>query len=399
MFGQTVLRGAALAGLAFALATSVASAQVVVSSGTRATKTLSHAQLREIIKIAKPMEKVHRPSGVNGPSRIPVAGAPLPAPATVAGDRGPADGAGRMDDGGGSGVGRQGGQAPQNYGSGNLNTIFHYNDYLIPRILLKTFPYRATGFFLFQQNGGWFICSAALISNSILLTAGHCVHSGNNSASGWNTDGYYYPGSENENGGGTPYEPYGWAQASSFATWTCWFANGDLDQGCDVGVVVLKKANGTTKEMGKLTGWYGFCVLNCRQNFWFFTQLGYPGNYYGANQMTTSQHLATPSTNNPLGGGTGLDYIWGSGMRGGSSGGPHVSNIGDISDSASDPGQWTFRNIIFHTTSWGYISEAWKIQGGSPLSQAGGTNGFKPLYNLACNGARALHGRRSCTPL
>jgi hypothetical protein len=84
-------------------------------------------------------------------------------------------------------------------------------------------------------------------------------------------------------------------------------------------------------------------------------------------------------------------------MQGGSSGGPHVSNIGSLLDSSTDKGQYASRNLIFAVTSWGYIDKTMKIQGASPLSGPGNINNFKALYNSACTNARAAHGTGSCT--
>lgn len=92
----------------------------------------------------------------------------------------------------------------------------------------------------------------------------------------------------------------------------------------------------------------------------------------------------------------GRDYVYGSGMRGGSSGGPHIANMGSLSDSAANQGQWPYRNVVFAATSWGYISDAPKIQGASPLSGPNNSYLFKNLFNPACNSARAIHGTGSC---
>ncbi len=103
--------------------------------------------------------------------------------------------------------------------------------------------------------------------------------------------------------------------------------------------------------------------------------------------MTQSEHLERSNTR---------DLLLGTGMRGGSSGGPHVANLGDIVDDTFDRGRFAARNWVFAVTSWGYVSEGPKLQGASTLSGPGNANNFKNLFNAACARARALHGVRSC---
>ena len=86
-------------------------------------------------------------------------------------------------------------------------------------------------------------------------------------------------------------------------------------------------------------------------------------------------------------------------MQGGSSGGPHVANIGALVDTSSSQGQWPYRNIVFGVTSWGYNDQTLKIQGASPLTGPSNSNNFTGMYNLACTRAKALHGAASCSLL
>jgi V8-like Glu-specific endopeptidase len=305
--------------------------------------------------------------GLDGPVDnrvIPEPGAPLPSRARA---------------GGGGPV------APSNYGVGNLNSIYHYSDAAVSSELMNNSPIRQTGQFVFQaSDNGWYRCSAALIAKSILATAGHCVHDGGNKSGGWIRQGIFYPGKNNGS------LPYGFATVNRVFTTTGWFNNGEITNGYDVGLVVLNKRNGTSREIGADTGTYAFCWSNCLQPYWYTTQLGYPVNYYGGNAMTESRHLARSD---------GVELIVGSGMSGGSSGGPHIANLGSISDSSISQGQWPFRNVLFAVTSWGYIDDSIKIQGASTLSGPRNSNGFRALFNNACNHARALHGTGSCNRL
>lgn len=273
--------------------------------------------------------------------------------------------------------------APENYGSGGLLTINHYSDKLINGTNL--YPYRQTGWLTFINYAGQsYRCTASLISKSIAVTAGHCVHKGGGGAPYWNKSAVYTPAFANGAA------PYGSAPAIQFWTTGNWFGTGALDRGYDVGLVVLGKRTGTAVEIGNYTGWYGFCLSGCLQRYWSNTQLGYPGNYYSGLYMTEGQHIEYSD---------GYDFRSGSGMQGGSSGGPHIANHGSLSDSTTNLGQWTFRNIVMAVTSWGYTDPQYKIQGYSTLSGPGNTNNFKAMFNGACTTARAVHGVASCNLL
>lgn len=273
-----------------------------------------------------------------------------------------------------------------NYGLNNLNTFYHYSDYLVSSKLRNDAPHRYTGWFVFTYPGGaQFRCTASLISKSIAVTAGHCVHQGGGGSSRFITSGTYYPAYRDG-----PSTTFGSASANYVVTTGGWANTGALDQGYDVGIVVLNKRAGTSQEIGTNTGWFGFCASNCLQNYWSLSQLGYPGNYYAGTKLTQGEHIERSDSR---------DYVYGSGMQGGSSGGPHVANIGALVDSSSSLGQWPYRNIVFGVTSWGYVDERLKIQGASSLSGPGNANNFTAMYNLACTRARALHGAASCSLL
>ncbi len=275
---------------------------------------------------------------------------------------------------------------PQNFGSDNLNTVYHYSDHLVSEAVQEEAPYRFSGWFVFTTpDGGEARCTASLISRSILVTAGHCVHQGGNGDAGYITAGSYYPAFRN---GESP--TFGSAPAIGVVTTVGWWGQGAIDQGYDVALVILNKRSGTTTEIGDLTGWYGFCAGGCLQSYWNNSQIGYPGNYYDGQLMTYGEHLEVSDTR---------DYLYGSGMQGGSSGGPHVTNIGELLDSTADLGQWPYRNIVFAVTSWGFTSDIYKIQGASSLTGPGEINNFPAMYNLACAFAQGVHGAATCTQL
>lgn len=275
-----------------------------------------------------------------------------------------------------------GGIAPRNYGTNNLNTVNHYSDKLVPTLISSHYPYRTTGWFTFTRWDGQFSrCTAALISKSILATAGHCVHKGGGGADFFIKSGTFYPAYANGS------QPYGSATVDSVYTTAGWYNTGGIDMGHDLALVVLNKRLGTTTEMGTTTGWLGYCANFCLQKYWYNTQLGYPINYYGGNLLVESQHLEYSD---------GFDYRAGTGMRHGSSGGPHITNIGELSDTSTNAGQYTVRNILYAVTSWGYVDQSVKIAGFSTTTGPNNANNFVAIWNAACARAQALHGISSC---
>ncbi len=277
------------------------------------------------------------------------------------------------------------GIAPENYGQGNLDTMYHYNDYLQVPHPVRYYPYRAVGKVYYRNvggNAGW--CTGALIERSMIVTAGHCVHEGGSGNAGWYSSVVFVPAADGA------LEPYGRCNGNYLITTDQWFDDGEYAVGHDVAIIGCGKKVGSTFEIGRATGTFGHCASGCLLPYWFFTQIGYPMNYYFGNNMTVSQHLSE-GTSYP-------EYYYGTGMGKGSSGGPHVSNIGWLQDSSGNFGQWSGRNFIFAVTSWVWTDPRWKAQGASTLSGPDDSNNWKVMYNWICNNLRANIGRYACTP-
>jgi glutamyl endopeptidase len=342
---------------------------------------LSDADAQALLRRAKPMPMprlARMPAEATAPI-LPFVDDGAPLPEAISGERGlreKASGNGVQAPPGGEPV------RPEDHGRTSASTIYHYTDNLVDTELNNDYPYRAVGWFVFTSHtGGTFRCTAQLISRSILVTAGHCVHGGGGGAARWIRSGYFIPGYAN--GGALR------ATATTVYTTAGWFSVGALDRGYDVGVVVLAKPAGSTTEIGATTGFLSFCPSNCLQRYWYLTQLGYPGNYYGGAFLTESEHVTASNSR---------DYMYGTGMEGGSSGGAHIANMGELSVfSAGSPGAWPFRNVVFAVTSWGYTDRTLKLGGASSLSGPGNANNFPGMFNAACTQARTLHGTGSCS--
>jgi V8-like Glu-specific endopeptidase len=206
-----------------------------------------------------------------------------------------------------AGIEMQNGPVALDFGLGNQNTLYHYSDSLVDLSTVNQFPIRPTGWFTFTAaDGGGFRCTAQLISRSVGVTAGHCVHQGGDEVGiprdkGWVTNATFIPAYTN----GTA--PFGTAAVAYLTTTSGWYNTGALDQGYDVAVFTLAKRSGTEVEMGDYTGFYSFCWTDCLQSYWYNTQLGYPGNYYGGLYMTRGDHLEQSDSR---------DFVFGSGMEG-----------------------------------------------------------------------------------
>lgn len=360
---------------------------------------MSAAQATQILANIKPAEKrlTALPAGINPTSLSITATSNQPALATQAKAATMPSATGALNLPAPTAGGISGQITPQNFGAGNINTVYHYTDSLLLGADIDASPSgRAIGFFAHTfDNTNWFWCTATLISNSILVTAGHCVHQGNGSSSGWIVRGIFYPACYNCNTA-SPIYLYGYAESQWVGTTAGWYWNGSsangLDNGWDIGVVTLKKRNGTSVEIGAFTGYYAFCYQNCLWSNFYLGARGYPGNYNGGNWMAESQHHVVSDTR---------DYVFGTGMEGGSSGGPFAANITAMGpvNTSTNQGTYPNPNVIFATRSWGYNDTSVKIGGASSLSGPGNTNNFPTIYNNACNVAKALHGNSSCTLL
>lgn len=150
------------------------------------------------------------------------------------------------------------------------------------------YPYRAVGLLTFNQDSGSYSCTAWLISNNTIATAGHCVHSGG--AGGvWSTNVVFYPA---RNAGVSPYGSCTATRLHSVNGWTA-SANPEYDYGA-------ARLNCT---IGNSTGWLGRAWTTTSQVNLPIGLFGYPGDKpsgtsWGANSRITISN--TRKTHYPL---------------------------------------------------------------------------------------------------
>jgi V8-like Glu-specific endopeptidase len=175
------------------------------------------------------------------------------------------------------------------------------------------------GKLFFKQGGISYVCSASVIGLRGIITAGHCVHSGNNSAAGWSTNMIFVPAYRNG------VAPFGQWAVSSLQTFNDWFAHGaagDLDHDWGAGyITVLRNA----KTIGQTVGYLGTAVNFSRLQSWWL--LGYPqaAPFNGAFMYACNSSYAYDS---PFYSGGPAPMAVGCDQTGGTSGGPWIMKFG-----------------------------------------------------------------------
>lgn len=238
-----------------------------------------------------------------------------------------------------------------------------------PKNLDTTFPVRTVGKLYFTISGVGYMCTGSVIKPGIVLTSGHCVHSGNNSATGWYSGFEFIPGYRKA--GSKITKPYNsWTNWQTTYTTTSWYSGGGGVPNVGDWALIVFNVDGTGKNVGDYTGWLGYGTgLTIGRHM---TVLGYPGNLDLGGQLHRVDAMGTNygSLNNAT---------YGSDMQGGSSGGPLVMNWRvDYTDSSTAPSE-NSGNVATSTVSWGYTDPAQKVQGGSQFNTT-----FTNMLNTAC---------------
>jgi V8-like Glu-specific endopeptidase len=181
----------------------------------------------------------------------------------------------------------------------------------------RIWPFRAVGKLFFKQNGRSYVCSASSIGGCAIITAGHCVHAGNNSSSGWSKDVVFVPAYKDGAA------PYGQWPARYNIVRTQWYRHG-ISKGLsqDIGGCILRKQGGRT--ISQRVGWLGFAWNWSRNQHWL--SHGYPagapfnGRRMQINAASFAYNGSVGSSPAPVG--------MGNDLTGGSSGGPWIWRFG-----------------------------------------------------------------------
>lgn len=238
---------------------------------------------------------------------------------------------------------------------------------LVPTNARLVYPYRATGKLFFQKpNGGNFICSAAVIRPRLILTAGHCVHRGSGGSGGFYRRILFVPAYHN---GQVPYQAWNYRWMITTGSWAS--SNGNVPNRADFAIIEVedRRFGSQTRKIGEVVGWFGYRTNALNPNH--TKKIGFPGNHDNGQIMhqVDSQHIQNGGQNTVL---------YGSDMRGGSSGGPWIENFG-VKAVGQTGGLKPWANRVIGVTSYGYVATGPKVQGSSVLNQE-----FLDILNIAC---------------
>ncbi len=243
------------------------------------------------------------------------------------------------------------GEVPTSFGTDGC----HFSgSRLNPRSIDARYPYRAIGKFFFTKPGiGDFVCSAAVLRPRVIVTAGHCVHSGNGENSGWYTNFLFCPAYR---GGPSPrFGCWDWSTGIVTSTWSG--GGGLFPNAADYAMFAIRdrEIGGITRRIGDVTGYLGYQTLALTTNHVHL--LGYPVDF------SQGERMHQVASGRCYGGGSNTER-YGSDMRGGSSGGPWIMDFGipAAGQTVSSPNG---PNLIVGITSYASISTLPKYQGSS----------------------------------
>jgi V8-like Glu-specific endopeptidase len=231
----------------------------------------------------------------------------------------------------------------------------------------RSYPYITVGKLFFSINGSPFVCSASVIQRRVVVTAGHCVHSG--TAAGFFDNWVFVPAFRD---GTAPFLTWNWRYVIVTGTWA--FGGGGVPNAADYAMIEFGDQSLTPgappSKLGNVTGWLGWQTLSLSTNH--TSKLGYPCNLDNCQKMqdVMSNNFRNTSPNN-------VEY--GSDARGGSSGGPWVQNF-QVLAAGGGTGLNTGSNRVVGVTSYIYNSLDPKVQGASIPDDR-----WVQLFNIICS--------------
>ncbi|MEL6962846.1 MAG: hypothetical protein AAFO01_08830 [Pseudomonadota bacterium] len=238
---------------------------------------------------------------------------------------------------------------------------------LIPNVARLFYPYSAAGKLFFSIPGeGDFVCSAGVLRPRLILTAGHCVHSGSDGVDGFFENFLFVPAFNEGAADFLSWEAVALVVTGSWATSGNTFPNR-----ADFAIIEMRDQviDGTQRRIGEITGFFGFQTNALIPNH--VKMLGYPQAFDGGEIM----HQVDAGD---FGAAAEETALYGGDMTGGSSGGPWVENFGEAA--LGQTGGLAFRpNRIVGVSSFGFTDEEIKLVGSSILNDE-----FLSILEVAC---------------
>ncbi len=252
------------------------------------------------------------------------------------------------------------------HNAGTLKEQFSSSQ-LVPLTADQVYPYSTVGKLFFTTPSGNKTCSASVIANRLILTAGHCVHNGNGSASGYYTNWTFVPAYHNGNA------PFSTWTVSAFVASAPWYSGGGtVPNASDLAILQVndQTIGGTVQSIGSVVGKLGTQTLSTIPNH--AHMLGFPGNLDSGQLMhqVTAQSALAVAPNN-------AEY--GSNMSTGAGGGPWIQNFG-VASAGETGGTNPGRNLVIGVTSYGYNNTTSLGNGSSILD-----SNFTTIYNSMCS--------------
>jgi hypothetical protein len=208
----------------------------------------------------------------------------------------------------------------------------------------RAYPYRTVGRLFFTAGGKPMFCSASVIQRRIVVTAGHCVHSG--TSSGYFSNWMFVPAYRD---GSAPLLTWTWRAALVTDTWAT--SGGTVPGTADYAMIEFadQPVGGWLRALGNVTGWLGWQTLSLEWNH--TSKLGYPCNLDNCQKMQNIMSDDVAFGNNIVSDG--------SDAGSGSDGGPWVQNFQVLqAGGGTDPNSGSNR-VVGVTSYSGLLGDTW----------------------------------------
>ena len=242
---------------------------------------------------------------------------------------------------------------------------------VFPDAAVTAYPFITAGklYFSDSKTGIDYVCSASVLRQRIVVTAGHCVANASTVASRryFYSNFYFIPAYTDG------MAPVGAWTANKLWVGPDWYnSDGSVPNAQDVGMLVMNDQNGL--KISDYTGYLGWSTGGLANDD--VVMLGYPCNLDDCGKMQVNYaHTYAYGGNNT--------YVYGSAMKGGSSGGPWIKDFG-VEPVSDNPNSDLGNNYLVGVTSYGPTNTGLMYQGASQFDSR-----FISLLNSACGAANS----------